>query len=36
MQNVDDEVDKEEKDIEEVIIGTENGEDYKFSEVVGV
>lgn len=34
LQNVDDEVDKEEKDIEEVIIGTENGEDYKFSEVV--
>ncbi|XP_044072715.1 sentrin-specific protease 7 isoform X2 [Siniperca chuatsi] len=34
-QNVDDEVDKEEnKDIEEVIIGTDNGMDYKFSEVV--
>ncbi|XP_059199170.1 sentrin-specific protease 7 isoform X2 [Centropristis striata] len=34
-QNVDDEVDKEEqKDIKEVIIGTDNGDDFKFAEVV--
>uniref|UniRef100_A0A8P4GIS4 Si:dkey-100n23.3 n=1 Tax=Dicentrarchus labrax TaxID=13489 RepID=A0A8P4GIS4_DICLA len=32
--NVDDEVDKEERDIEEVIIGKDHAEDYKFAEVV--
>ncbi|KAG8000520.1 Sentrin-specific protease 7, partial [Nibea albiflora] len=34
-QSTDDDVDKEEKDIEEVIIGKDCGEDYKFADVVG-
>ncbi|XP_076603385.1 uncharacterized protein LOC143330586 isoform X2 [Chaetodon auriga] len=34
LQNVDDDVAKEEKDIEEVITGKDHGEDYKFAEVV--
>ncbi|XP_030284561.1 uncharacterized protein LOC115588248 isoform X4 [Sparus aurata] len=33
LQNTDDEVDKEEKDIEEVIIGKDSGEDYKLEVV---
>ncbi|XP_073329720.1 uncharacterized protein [Pagrus major] len=33
LQNSDDEVDKEEKDIEEVVIGKDSGEDYKLEVV---